>query len=1138
MKLLPWLNEWTAGFRLRPQPRRSRQTSDSRHRRLQCSARFGQPAETLEARTLLTTFTVDTLTDATDAIPGDGSADDGSGNVTLRAAIQEANALAGDDDIILPAGVVQLSISGALEDAAATGDLDILSNVTITGAGAGVTFIDFNDLDRLFDIFSGATVTIRDVTLLDGDVALFNQNGGGIRNAGTLTVEDSEFSSLSALGGGALSNSSSGNTTIRRSLFTGNAANGGSGGGAVINSGTLLIEESTFDSNGAVFNGGAIANLGPTADLTLIDSTVSGNAVPTGIQDGGGLYNLSGTVEIISSTFSANRARNGAGLWTGGGSSMVTMTYSTFSGNLATFGRGGGLFAHMNGDLVQSYFSTITNNTAGDGGGAYMEGGGLVIENTILAENTGLNSGDESIGSLSSLGYNLLGGSLTPGMPSDIVTTNPLLGPLADNGGPTMTHALLPGSPAIDTADPLATEMVDQRGLPRPQDFDGDGTPEHDIGAFEVNPVTLSGGMATELRLIRNGGDLELRDDSDNSLIQSTPYYDGGSVTINGSGNDDTLTIDFSAGNVVPLSDVTFNAGGQSSGGDTLALESGSYETITHSFANANDGSITLDDGSDPRTVNYTGLEPISDNLAATDRVFDFGATSDDVTLSDGAATSDGVTRIESVSSSETVDFATPTSSLTINTADGDDNVTLTDVDSTFAGIVSVNTDGGADSVDASAFSQGVTVTGGTGNDSLTGSAFADNLTGNGDNDMIAAGDGNDILNGGSGKDELLGEDGDDLVQGQGGTGDTLDGGDGNDTLSGGSGNDLIRETFTGDATLTNSTMTGRGSDTVISAERAFLFGGGAAQTIDVSTFFTAGLTSVTLNGAGGDDILLGSAGNDVLVGSGGSDRVVGNSGHDRLIGGSGGDTLIGGDGNDLLRGLGGSGDRLSGGVGDDTINGGRGVDRVFETGDVDFTLTNSSMTGLGTDVVLAMEIAELNGGASANTIDASAFLGFKGFTQLRGNGGNDTIIGTDGVDIITGGDGDDSLVGNDGNDVLNGDAGNDVLQGKAGNDTLNGGDGNDGLTGFTGDDVLNGERGYDRGYGGEGNDTLTGGNARDTLIGGNGDDALDGNAADDTLVGGTGNNDASLGDVFTDATATIDETFMLDPLPAWVDQV
>jgi Ca2+-binding RTX toxin-like protein len=415
-----------------------------------------------------------------------------------------------------------------------------------------------------------------------------------------------------------------------------------------------------------------------------------------------------------------------------------------------------------------------------------------------------------------------------------------------------------------------------------------------------------------------------------------------------------------------------------------------------------------------------------------------------------------------------------------------------------------------------------IVFTGGDGNDRFDASLAtgAVNLTGNGGDDVLIGGSANDTLNGGSGKDELIGNTGDDLVQGQGSTGDTLDGGDGNDTLNGGSGNDLIRETFTGNATLTNSAMTGRGNDTVVDAERAELTGGGAAQTIDVSAFFTAGLTSVTLDGGGGDDVLLGSDGSDVLVGSGGSDRIEGNAGNDRMIGGSGADTLIGGAGDDLLKGLGGSGDRLSGGDGNDTLNGGRGIDRVIETGDVDFTLTTISLTGLGTDVVQAIEVAELNGGDSDNVIDVSVFVGFKGFTQLRGNGGNDLLIG--------------SAMG----DVLNGGDGNDTLLGKAGDDTLNGEDGNDGLSGFTGDDVINGGRGFDRGFGGQGNDSLLGGNAVDTLIGGEGDDTIDGNDGTDTLVGGTGNNDASSGDVINDGTANIDEAFMLDPLPGWVDQV
>jgi len=407
---------------------------------------------------------------------------------------------------------------------------------------------------------------------------------------------------------------------------------------------------------------------------------------------------------------------------------------------------------------------------------------------------------------------------------------------------------------------------------------------------------------------------------------------------------------------------------------------------------------------------------------------------------------------------------------------------------------------------------------GGDGNDRFDASLATGvvNLTGNGGDDVLLGGVANDTLNGGSGKDELVGNAGDDLVRGQGSTGDTLDGGDGNDTLNGGDGNDLIRESFTGNVTLTNSTMAGRGNDTIISAERTELTGGGAAQTIDVSAFFTAGLTSVTLDGGSGNDTLIGSDGSDVLVGSGGSDRIEGNAGNDRIIGGSGADTLIGGPGDDLLKGLGGSGDRLSGGDGNDTLNGGRGVDRVIETGDVDFTLTNTSLTGPGTDIVQAIEVAELNGGDSDNVIDVSTFFGFRGFTLLRGNGGNDSIIGSGMSDVINGGDG------------------NDILLGKAGDDTLNGEDGNDGLSGFTGSDVIDGGRGFDRGFGGEGDDSLFGGNAVDTLIGGNGDDTIAGNDGTDTLVGGTGNDDASIGDVFNDATAVIDESFLLDPLPGW----
>jgi uncharacterized delta-60 repeat protein len=440
--------------------------------------------------------------------------------------------------------------------------------------------------------------------------------------------------------------------------------------------------------------------------------------------------------------------------------------------------------------------------------------------------------------------------------------------------------------------------------------------------------------------------------------------------------------------------------------------------------------------------------------------------------------------------------------------------------------VLSVTGTSGDDAV--TVLNAGITVdtpiifSGDDGNDLFTGIAATGplSLTGNGGDDVLIGGSANDTLNGGSGKDELVGNSGDDSLSGNGGTGDTLDGGDGDDTLNGGAGNDVIREVFSGNATLTNSAMSGRGNDTVIDTERAVLIGGAAPQMFDVANFFTPGQTSVSLFGNGGDDTLIGSDGNDVLVGGGGADLIEGNGGADRIIGGSGSDTLSGGEGDDFIKGLGGSGDRLSGGDGDDTLNGGRCVDRIVEMADVDFTLTNTSLTGLGNDVIQSIEIADLSGGPSDNVIDVSAFAGFRGFTLIRGNGGNDFITGSSRADVINGGDG------------------NDTLLGKEGNDTLSGDDGNDGLSGFTGNDVIDGGRGFDRSYGGDGNDTLTGGNAADTLVGGSGDDSIAGNDGDDTLVGGTGDNNPSVGDIFNDATATIDESFKLDPLPDWVDQV
>ena len=165
MLFLSWLKSFS-----HPRSARSRR---------QKSSRLASAADVLERRRLLTTFVVDDLNDAVDATPGDGSALTVGGTTTLRAAIQEANALAGDDIIQLPAGTIQLLLFGSAENASATGDLDISSNLTIEGISAAGSIIEVNDIDRGFDLQSGVTVTLRNLTLQNATPAL-DEDGGAV----------------------------------------------------------------------------------------------------------------------------------------------------------------------------------------------------------------------------------------------------------------------------------------------------------------------------------------------------------------------------------------------------------------------------------------------------------------------------------------------------------------------------------------------------------------------------------------------------------------------------------------------------------------------------------------------------------------------------------------------------------------------------------------------------------------------------------------------------------------------------------------------------------------------------------------------------------------------------------------------
>jgi predicted outer membrane repeat protein len=501
----------------------ARRRSTSRHHRRRQNAALYAAAEVLESRILLSTFHVNTPSDGVDETDlGDGRVDASRSTpgdqITLRAAIQEANALFGDDTIILPAGNYRLSIGGRAEDDAARGDLDICDkgNVSIIGAGRDTTIIDASGLDRVFHVFAGHSLSITGVTLTGGVSRIVPGSareedalgGGAIFNDGQLTLADSTLTNNTARGsntaisgGGAIwSRGPSSSVTIIDSILSGNSAD--SDGGAIyMDSGTLNISDSVLSGNTAG-SGGGIYNRAGT--LTFNNSTLSGNSVPTGQLGGygGGIVNA-GTAIITNSTLLGNTASRGGAIRNPG---TLTVSNSTISGN-STSGvhlleRGGGGI-YNNGELTMTN-STVSRNSATNGGaGIYNTYGTVNVQNTIIARNMDSaeflsEASHDVVGSFNSQGHNLVGdvtggSGFTNGLNGDQVGTaaNPLdalLGPLADNGGPTFTHALLPGSPAIDAGNNSGAPDTDQRGESRPQDGNADGTTTVDIGAFEIAP--------------------------------------------------------------------------------------------------------------------------------------------------------------------------------------------------------------------------------------------------------------------------------------------------------------------------------------------------------------------------------------------------------------------------------------------------------------------------------------------------------------------------------------------------------------------------------------------------------------------------------------------------------------------------
>jgi hypothetical protein len=379
-------------------------------------------------------------------------------------------------------------------------------SLTLQGEDAATTIVQAAETrgtapDGVFTIPKGVSVTLQNLTIRYGHTNDVFHHGGGLYNAGTLTLTASTVHGNDTLfGGGGLANF--GMLTVTHSTVTGNSADFGgglynnsnsmltltastvqsnkaiAGGGGLSNDGTMTLTTTTVHDNDAVFSGGGLYNYGR---LTLTTTTVRDNAAAFG----GGLYSYSGgPVTIIASTISHNAAGLGGGLYSA--FSTLLLTNTTLSGNTAT-GAGGGLY-QTSGKLTLTHSTLSGNATDAFGGGLYVDYGALTLTHSIVAKNPDGGDCRDLYGAISSQGYNLdSDGSCQLTASTDQPSTDPLLGPLQDNGGPTLTHALLPGSPAID-AIPWGTNgcgttvVSDQRWQARPQPLGG----ACDIGAYEV----------------------------------------------------------------------------------------------------------------------------------------------------------------------------------------------------------------------------------------------------------------------------------------------------------------------------------------------------------------------------------------------------------------------------------------------------------------------------------------------------------------------------------------------------------------------------------------------------------------------------------------------------------------------------
>ncbi|GAA3946109.1 choice-of-anchor Q domain-containing protein [Allohahella marinimesophila] len=447
-------------------------------------------------------FTVDSTADRPDSSPGDGECADALGFCTLRAAVTEAHESAGVYTINIPPGTYTLDLPDSDPN---SGYLNIQSSMALQGSGTSSTIIDAEDNSTVIRILGGNEVALRHLTITGGN----SQAGGGVYvDAGNVQLFRVRFSdNYGFTGGGGLLVSEGADVEGDQVEFDGNSATGAFGG-AVWNFGRLVLENSLLVDNESN-RAGALHN-NSTGILNLYNVTISGNRGLSPGRSAGGM---------LQNGFAVLR--------------NVTITGNTGGEDAASVGAGG----------LQT-----------------VEGKTTVMKNSLLAGNTKrVGSQDvpsDCVGPLTSDSrYNLIQDEsecdINALLSTYILNEDPNLLRLANNGGPTRTHAIGSNSPALNAGYPFtpggpaadACRATDQRGVPRPQSLFTDTSDGLcDLGAYEAGGLSA---FVTAFYLVDTDSDTDIREIRSGDLLIKSTLPENLSIRAQVSGSPGSVVFDY-----------------------------------------------------------------------------------------------------------------------------------------------------------------------------------------------------------------------------------------------------------------------------------------------------------------------------------------------------------------------------------------------------------------------------------------------------------------------------------------------------------------------------------------------------------------------------------------------------------------